>query len=315
MSWQSSTFWSFGSNEIFPARPVPAAVETNAATWSISVGGQLVLEGRHPVAAVRDLSCDLLLVRAHLVEVRADLPGRPRGLQRVAAAAALGGEDLLTGAARSGGILRSRIAAAAASATDGEEGQHCDGHDGDRHEDDRGRGDSTHSQNIEAESPVDRKRVPTGRVAIFRRGRARIFARHSDLQRGGHGPGARATGSRGSWTARRRRRGDPRRRRVERRQLRADAGRARRRSAVQAAPAVAQLRAPDRGHGRARRRGRKRGDRDGRGPSGPARGGARARGPLARRLRRRLRGAREAGGRNARSSARPPRSSTASSAG
>ena len=94
---QSSTFWSFGSNEIFPARPVPAAVETNDATWSISVGVSLSLKDGIPLPPLRDLLCDLLLVRAHHVEVRPDLPGRPRGLQRVAAAAALGGEDLLSG--------------------------------------------------------------------------------------------------------------------------------------------------------------------------------------------------------------------------
>ena len=60
-----------------------------------------------------------------------------------------------------------------------------------------------------------------------------------------------------------------------------------------------------------RRRGRRRGDRDGRRPAGPARGRARARGALARGLRRRLRGARRARGRDARSSARRRRASTA----
>ena len=45
---QSSTFWSFGSNETLPARPVPAAIETKAATCWISVGDSLLLNDGMP---------------------------------------------------------------------------------------------------------------------------------------------------------------------------------------------------------------------------------------------------------------------------
>ena len=114
--------------------------------------------------------------------------------------------------------------------------------------------------------------------------------------------------------ARRRRRGDPRGRREQRFELRADGCRPRDRSTLQAAPALAELRAPDRGHRRPRRCVRRRGDRDGRRPAGSAGSRTRPGRALAGGLRRRLRRSRGAA-RRVGSSARRQRASTASSSG
>src|SRR5207302_7757302 len=81
--------------------------------------GQPLAERRHPDAAVSDLERDPVLGRLEVVEVRADCAGRPRLLERVAAAAPGAREDLGPRQLRArGGSGASRLLVGAA-ATDG----------------------------------------------------------------------------------------------------------------------------------------------------------------------------------------------------
>ena len=144
---------------------------------------------------------------------------------------------------------------------------------------------------------------------------SRVLVRDPGLQRardpGGALPPARPRARGARWAGR----GGARGRRQHRRELRADALAPRARPARQARPPLAQLR-PSAGADRGSRpRVRPSGHRDGRRPPGPSRGGARACAALARRVRGRLRRARQAHRRDEDEARSPRSSSTACSAG
>ena len=141
---------------ILPAVPAAGGGRDEARDLLDLLGGQLVLERRHAVAAVRDLPVDGLLVRPQLVEVRArPVPFASAARHRVAVAAAGVGEDLRARASRRRVVVAFRVAAAAAAAAPG-------GEEKERDEGDRERGDSAHPETLKRKGPPRVKRLPTG---------------------------------------------------------------------------------------------------------------------------------------------------------
>ena len=104
---------------------------------------------------------------------------------------------------------------------------------------------------------------------------ARLFAGRSDLQRRSGSAAAAAPPRRADRRARRAGRGDPGRRRLQRRFADRARSEGARRRALSLHPPVAQFRPPGRHHHRHGARRRPGGDRHGRRPAGPARGRAR----------------------------------------